>query len=110
MREKGVNLHRRLDRKTLRLFWPLFCRLDTDEDLSVSALFSLPHTCIPFSFIPIHPTCTHEIKDPEDYEKVTDKTRRLGLVVIRGTQVSIVSPQDGVEEIANPFLVAGDEE
>ena len=44
--------------------------------------------------------------DPEDSEKVTDQTRKLGLVVVRGTQVSLVSPQDGVEEIANPFLVA----
>ncbi len=50
--------------------------------------------------------------DPEDSEKVTDQTRKLGLVVVRGTQVSLVSPQDGVEEIANPFLAAdeGDEE
>jgi hypothetical protein len=44
--------------------------------------------------------------DPDDSEKVTDQTRKLGLVVVRGTQVSLVSPQDGVEEIANPFLVA----
>jgi len=28
----------------------------------------------------------------------------LGLVVIRGTQVSLVSPEEGTEEIANPFL------
>jgi U6 snRNA-associated Sm-like protein LSm7 len=41
---------------------------------------------------------------------VTDKTRKLGLVVVRGTQVSLVAPQDGVEEIANPFLAADDDE
>jgi U6 snRNA-associated Sm-like protein LSm7 len=46
--------------------------------------------------------------DPEDSERITDNTRRLGLVVIRGTQVSLVSPVNGVEEIANPFLVADD--
>jgi U6 snRNA-associated Sm-like protein LSm7 len=44
--------------------------------------------------------------DPEDIERVTDKTRKLGLIVVRGTQVSLVSPQEGVEEIANPFLAA----
>lgn len=48
--------------------------------------------------------------DPADPEKTTDKTRRLGLVVIRGTQVSLVSPQDGMEEIANPFVIGDDDE
>jgi U6 snRNA-associated Sm-like protein LSm7 len=37
-------------------------------------------------------------------QTATDERRRLGLVVVRGTQVSLVSPQDGVEEIANPFV------
>ena len=46
--------------------------------------------------------------DPETQE-ATDKTRKLGRVVIRGTQVSLISPQDGVEEIANPFLPADDD-
>jgi U6 snRNA-associated Sm-like protein LSm7 len=48
--------------------------------------------------------------DPEDTERVTDETRKLGLVVVRGTQVSLVSPQEGVEEIANPFLVAEEDD
>lgn len=48
--------------------------------------------------------------DPEDTERITDQTRKLGLVVVRGTQVSLVSPQEGVEEIANPFLVGEEEE
>ena len=52
---------------------------------------------------------TNKILDPNDPETITEETRRLGLVVIRGTQVSLVSPQDGVEEIANPFLVGDDE-
>ena len=39
----------------------------------------------------------------------TDRTRNLGLVVCRGTQVALMSPSDGMEEIANPFL-EGDEE
>ena len=55
--------------------------------------------------------CTNAtIQDPDDSERVTDKTRKLGLVVVRGTQVSLVSPQEGVEEIANPFLVGEEEE
>ena len=48
--------------------------------------------------------------DPDDPEQVTSQTRRLGLVVIRGTQVSLVSPEDGTEEIANPFLGGVEEE
>jgi hypothetical protein len=35
----------------------------------------------------------------------TDVSRKLGLLVIRGTQVSVISPQDGMEEISNPFAV-----
>jgi hypothetical protein len=41
--------------------------------------------------------------DPSDPFKLTDETRRLGLVVCRGTHVSLISPADGMEEIANPF-------
>ena len=55
-------------------------------------------------------TLARFLADPEDAEKITDKTRKLGLVVVRGTQVSLVSPQDGVEEIANPFLVAEEDD
>jgi len=50
--------------------------------------------------------CDEFLRDPEDCERITEKSRRLGLVVVRGTQVSLVSPQDGVEEIANPFVSA----
>jgi U6 snRNA-associated Sm-like protein LSm7 len=34
----------------------------------------------------------------------------LGLVVCRGTQVSLISPVDGMEEIANPFIETADDE
>jgi hypothetical protein len=44
--------------------------------------------------------------DPADPNKVTDETRTLGLVVCRGTQVTVISPVDGMEEIANPFMTA----
>ena len=47
--------------------------------------------------------------DPDDLSRVTEKTRVLGLVVCRGTQVALISPSEGMEEIANPF-VDGDEE
>lgn len=54
--------------------------------------------------------CDEFLRDPEDPQRVTDKTRKLGLVVVRGTQVSLVSPQDGVEEIANPFAAPDEDE
>mmetsp|Transcript_24362 Transcript_24362/g.36091 ORF Transcript_24362/g.36091 Transcript_24362/m.36091 type:complete len:105 (+) Transcript_24362:158-472(+) len=46
------------------------------------------------------------LRDSEDPDKITDRKRKLGLVVVRGTQVSLVSPQEGMEEIANPFIAA----
>lgn len=62
-------------------------------------------------FIKIPALCWSDfVPDPEDPERITDKTRKLGLVVVRGTQVSLVSPQEGVEAIANPFLAAEEEE
>jgi len=38
-----------------------------------------------------------------------ETTRNLGLVVARGTLLVLVSPVDGSEEIANPFLQADDD-
>jgi len=49
------------------------------------------------------------LTDPETHI-ATDKTRKLGIAVVRGTQVSLVSPQDGVEEIANPFIAVDEDE
>jgi U6 snRNA-associated Sm-like protein LSm7 len=34
---------------------------------------------------------------------ITDEKRYLGLVVCRGSAVMLINPQDGTEEIANPF-------
>merc|ERR1712167_484588 len=48
--------------------------------------------------------CVEEMHHPDDPYKKTDERRRLGLVVCRGLQVSLVSPVDGMEEIANPFI------
>lgn len=41
--------------------------------------------------------------DPADAYRITDNSRNIGLVVCRGTQVSFLSPVEGIEEIANPF-------
>jgi len=36
-------------------------------------------------------------------------TRPLGLLVARGTLLTLIAPTDGSEEIANPFVQAEDE-
>jgi U6 snRNA-associated Sm-like protein LSm7 len=41
--------------------------------------------------------------DPEDPFKITDRTRELGLIVCRGTAVTLICPIDGMTEIENPF-------
>ena len=46
------------------------------------------------------------LRDPDDPYRLTTETRRLGLVVLRGTQLSLIAPCDGTEEIANPFVAA----
>ncbi len=43
------------------------------------------------------------VLDPSDPYTLTEQTRKLGLVVCRGTQVNLICPTDGMEEIANPF-------
>jgi U6 snRNA-associated Sm-like protein LSm7 len=54
--------------------------------------------------------CEEFLRDPSDLSRVTNQKRRLGLVVVRGTQVSLVSPDDGFEEIDNPFIAEGEDE
>mmetsp|Transcript_47283 Transcript_47283/g.107186 ORF Transcript_47283/g.107186 Transcript_47283/m.107186 type:complete len:102 (+) Transcript_47283:60-365(+) len=53
--------------------------------------------------------CVEYLRDVDDAYRLTDETRTLGMVVCRGTQVSLISPTDGCEEIANPFLGPGEE-
>jgi U6 snRNA-associated Sm-like protein LSm7 len=50
------------------------------------------------------------LRDHENQDRVTKRSRKLGLCVVRGTQVSLISPEDGVEEIANPFVTHEDAE
>ncbi|EMS57116.1 hypothetical protein TRIUR3_14549 [Triticum urartu] len=45
-------------------------------------------------------------REQDDPLKLSTKTRQLGLIVCRGTAVMLVSPTDGTDEIANPFLAA----
>ncbi|MEM1008169.1 MAG: U6 snRNA-associated Sm-like protein LSm7 [Myxococcota bacterium] len=54
--------------------------------------------------------CIETMRDPEDPYRLTRETRRLGLVVCRGQQVSLVSPNEGMEEIENPFVAQEDDE
>jgi len=49
--------------------------------------------------------CTNATTD----EDGNTSTRTLGLLVARGTLLVLISPADGSEEIANPFLQAEDE-
>ncbi|CAE7663839.1 LSM7 [Symbiodinium sp. KB8] len=44
------------------------------------------------------------LRDAEDASILTDATRELGLLVCRGTSVMLVCPEDGTEEISNPFV------
>ncbi|GLE02149.1 hypothetical protein PINS_up010987 [Pythium insidiosum] len=48
--------------------------------------------------------CVEFLRDPSDEYRTSQETRKIGLVVCRGTSVSLVSPVEGTEEIANPFL------
>lgn len=63
-------------------------------------VFLVPSSAFPPSIAPL---------DPLDPYRLTDETRELGLVICRGTQVSLISPVEGTEEIANPFIQAEDE-
>ncbi|KAJ2817526.1 U6 snRNP-associated protein Lsm7 [Coemansia furcata] len=46
------------------------------------------------------------IRDPEDTESSETRQRHIGLVVLRGPSIILVSPTDGSEEIENPFVQA----
>ena len=48
--------------------------------------------------------------DPFAAEHLLPQTRDLGLVVIRGTSVMTLAPEDGTMEIENPFEDAAGED
>lgn len=47
--------------------------------------------------------CIEFMRDVDDSYVLTDETRVLGLIVCRGTAVTLVCPCDGMAQIANPF-------
>lgn len=47
--------------------------------------------------------CVEYLRDPESPGSVGEDTRELGLIVARGTAVTVVAPSDGMEQIENPF-------
>ncbi|EHA46027.1 hypothetical protein MCOR27_008867 [Pyricularia oryzae] len=51
-----------------------------------------------------------EVKETMRDEEGNESSRPLGLVVVRGTLLVAISPTDGSESIANPFLQQGDDE
>jgi U6 snRNA-associated Sm-like protein LSm7 len=49
-------------------------------------------------------TSVESLRDDADPYTLTGETRDLGLVVCKGKSVMCIMPEDGMEEIANPFL------
>lgn len=49
-----------------------------------------------------------EVKETMRDDEGNESTRDLGLTVARGTMIVLISPIDGSEEIANPFLQTED--
>jgi U6 snRNA-associated Sm-like protein LSm7 len=47
--------------------------------------------------------CVEYLRDPADSSKLTDATRKLGTVVVRGTSITFICPETGYVEIDNPF-------
>jgi U6 snRNA-associated Sm-like protein LSm7 len=45
------------------------------------------------------------ISDPTSGD-LTEKTRPLGLAVVRGTALTVINPADGFGQISNPFVQA----
>lgn len=45
------------------------------------------------------------LRDPEDENVLTDKTRTFKVVVVRGPLLLTLSPLNGTESIENPFVV-----
>lgn len=46
-----------------------------------------------------------QLRDADDEDILTEQTRSLGTVVVRGPQLLTLSPKDGTESISNPFQV-----
>lgn len=46
-----------------------------------------------------------QLRDVDDESMLTENTRELGTVVVRGPQLLTLSPLEGTESISNPFQV-----
>lgn len=46
-----------------------------------------------------------QLRDEDDESILTENTRELGTVVVRGPQLLMLSPLEGTESISNPFVV-----
>ena len=44
------------------------------------------------------------VRHSNDLYKLTNKTRKLGLVICKGKSVMLISPMNGFKEIHNPFI------
>lgn len=54
----------------------------------------------------IHGSIQVPYADPNDPSVVTDQQRQLGLIMARGTAVTVINPCDGTIELeSNPFIV-----
>ena len=78
--------------------------LDECEEFIKGECFDVINCGIGFLFMAFHLIFSHKDDNGNNVQ-----TRKLGLAVVRGPQVSLVSPEDGTEEISNPFL-SGDAE
>lgn len=50
------------------------------------------------------------LRDPNNPDVLTEKTRSVGVVVCRSTAVMLICPSEGVEEIQNPWMAQTEEE
>jgi small nuclear ribonucleoprotein (snRNP)-like protein len=57
-----------------------------------------------------HPLQLNNKTNISSDEEGNTSTRKLGLLVARGTLLVLISPVDGSEEIENPFVQGEDEE
>uniref|UniRef100_A0AC35UBP4 Sm domain-containing protein n=1 Tax=Rhabditophanes sp. KR3021 TaxID=114890 RepID=A0AC35UBP4_9BILA len=48
--------------------------------------------------------CVEYLRDTDGSDNGIQKTRNLGIIIARGPSITILGPDDGVMEIANPFV------
>lgn len=94
---------------TLKAFDPLvnLVLFGAVETLRSTFAHHLPTSPLPPFFIKTSLPLPSSGKDPEDD---TTTTRDLGVIVCRGTSVTLVCPEEGLEQIDNPFEEPEDDE